>query len=189
MRCRDRAPASRQRRAVSIAPPPLSEPPRLTSPHPIPTAPLPLSEAAPPPCLNPAAVRPSDAVASFIHGERRPSPSLAVLHPWSVELTFPSLLTIAGPPPATIAPPHQKNATVEPDFLPSPSTRSSGELFSPPPYPAGSLTIVGARPPPFVPPPQLWRSHRPFRDVSPGAVTTPVCAAPSWAALSSIDGR
>jgi hypothetical protein len=107
-------------------------PNRLASPRPVPTAPSPLSKAAPPPCLNPAAVRLFDAVASFVHGERHPSSPLAVLRPWSVELTFPSLLTIAGPPPTTVAPPRRKNATAEPYFFPSPSTRSSGELFFPP---------------------------------------------------------
>jgi hypothetical protein len=40
--------------------------------------PSPLSKAAPPPRPNPAAVRPSDTGASFIHGERRPSSPLAV---------------------------------------------------------------------------------------------------------------
>jgi hypothetical protein len=89
------------------------------------------------------AVRPSDAVASFIHGDRRPSSPLAVLHSWSVELTFPSLLPVAGPPPATVDPPHRKSAAAEPVFSPSPSTRSSDELSSPPPCPAGSLTVVG----------------------------------------------
>jgi hypothetical protein len=123
-----------------------------TSPRPVPTVPSLLSEAALPPCLNPAAVQPSDAVASFVHGERRPSSPLAFLRPWSVELTFPSLLTVTGPPPATVAPPRRKNTAAEPDSFPSPSTRSSGELSSPPPCPAGSFTVVGARPPPFVPP-------------------------------------
>jgi hypothetical protein len=88
-----------------------------------------------------------------IHGECRSSSPLAVLRPWSVELTFPSLLAVAGPPPATVAPPHRKNAAAEPVFSPSPSTRSSGELSPPPSCPAGSLTVVGARPPPFAPPP------------------------------------
>jgi hypothetical protein len=78
-----------------------------------------------------AAVRPSDAVASFVHGERRPSSPLTVLHPWSVELTSPSLLPITGPPSATVAPPRQKNTAAEPVFFPSPSTRSSGKLFPP----------------------------------------------------------
>jgi hypothetical protein len=81
---------------------------RLTSPHPVRTAPSPLSEAAPPPCLNPVAVRPSSVIASFVHGERRLSLPLAVSLPWSVELSFPSLLTVVGPPPATVAPPRQK---------------------------------------------------------------------------------
>jgi hypothetical protein len=72
-----------------------------------------------------------------VHGERRPSSPLVVLHPWSVELTFPSLLTVAGPPPATVAPPRRRNATAELDFFSSPSTRSSGELSSPPPMSGG----------------------------------------------------
>jgi hypothetical protein len=95
---------------------------------------------------------------SFVHGERRPSSPLIVLHSWSVELTFPSLLTVAGPLPATVAQPRQRNAAAEPEFFPSPSTRSSGELFFPPPCPADSLTVMGARPPPFALPPPLW--HR-----------------------------
>jgi hypothetical protein len=53
-----------------------------------------------------------------VHGERRPSSPLTVLHPWSVELTFPSLLAVAGPPPATIAPPRRKNTAAEPVFSP-----------------------------------------------------------------------
>jgi hypothetical protein len=128
---------------------------RTASPRPVPTAPSLLCEAAPPPCPNPAVVWPSDAVASFVHGERRSSSPLAVLRPWSIQLTSPSLLPVAGPPPATVARPRRKNATAEPDFFPSPSTRSSGELSSPPPCPSGSLTVVGARLPPFVPPPPL----------------------------------
>jgi hypothetical protein len=105
-----------------------------------------------------------------VHSERRPSSPLAVLHPWSVELTFPSLLTIAGPPLAIVAPPRRRNATAEMEFFHSPSTRSSGELFFPPPCPAGSLTIVGARPPPFAPPPPLWRHCLPRHNARPGAV-------------------
>jgi hypothetical protein len=97
--------------------------------RPVLTAPLPLSEAAPPPCLNPAAVRPSDAVTSFIHDESHPSSPLAVLRPWSVELTFPSLLTVAGPSSATVAPPRRKNASAKSDFFPSPSTRSPMSYF------------------------------------------------------------
>jgi hypothetical protein len=151
---------------------------RTASPRPVPTAPSPLSKAAPPPCPNPVAVRTSDAVASFVHGERRPSLPLAVSLPSSIELTFPSLLTVVGPPLAIVAPPRQKNAAAEPDFFPSPSTRSSGELFSPPPCLAGSLTIVGARPPLFAPPPPLWRRRQPRRDARPGAVTAPACAVP-----------
>jgi hypothetical protein len=106
---------------------------RTASPHPIPTVLSPLSEAVSPPCPNPAAVRPSDVIASFVHVERRPSSPLTVLRPWSVELTFPSLLTVVGPPPATVAPPRQKNATTEPVSSPSPSMKRSGELSSPSP--------------------------------------------------------
>jgi hypothetical protein len=112
-----------------------------------------------------------------VHSECRPSSPLAILHPWSVELTFPSLLAIAGPLPATVAPPHRKNSAAEPVFSPSPSTRSSGELSPPPPCPAGSLTTVGARPPPFALPPPLWCRRRPCRDARPRAVNAPVCAA------------
>jgi hypothetical protein len=90
---------------------------------------------------------------------------------------LPSILAVAGPPLATVAPPRQKNATAEPVFSPSLSTRSSGELSPPPPCPAGSLTVVGARPPPFAPPPPLWRHRRPRRDAHLGAVTAPTCAA------------
>jgi hypothetical protein len=149
---------------------------RTASPRPVPTAPSPLSDAAPPPCPNPAAVRQSDAVASLVHGERRPSSPLTVHRPWSVELTFPSLLTVAGPPPATVAPPRRKNAVAEPDFLPSPSTRSSGELFSPP-----HIQRVASL---------SWVLDR--RDTRLGALTTPACtalrcAAPSRAALAEAD--
>jgi hypothetical protein len=87
------------------------------------------------------------------------------------------LLTIAGPPPTTVATPRQRNAAAEPDFFSSPSTRSSGELAFCPPCPAGSLTVVGARPPPFAPSLPLWHRRRPRRDACPGAVTAPACAA------------
>jgi hypothetical protein len=90
----------------------------------------------------------------------------------------PPLLTVTGPPPATVAPPRQRNTTAEPDFFSSPSTRSSGELAFRPPCPAGSLTVVGARPP-------LWHRRRPCRDACPGAVTAPTrCAAPSRPTLA-----
>jgi hypothetical protein len=101
------------------------------------------------------------------HGERRPSSPLAVLRPWSVELTLPSLLTIVGPPPATVAPPRRRNAVAEPDFFSSPSMRSSGELAFRPPCPMGSLTVVGARPPPFALSPPLWCHRRPRHLVAP----------------------
>jgi hypothetical protein len=91
---------------------------RLASHRPVLTAPSPLSEAAPPPCPNPVAVQLSSAVASFIHGERRPSLPLVVSLPWSVELTFLSLLTVAGPPPATVAPPRRKKCRRRARFLP-----------------------------------------------------------------------
>jgi hypothetical protein len=42
----------------------------------------------------------------------------AISLPWSVELTFPSLLTVAGQPPATVAPPRRKK-------MPPPSRISS----------------------------------------------------------------
>jgi hypothetical protein len=181
MRCRDRAPASRQRRSDR-----LSKIADVASPRPVPTAPSLLSEVAPPLCSNPTAVRPSDAVASFVHGERRPSSPLVVLRPWSVELTSPSLLPVTGPPPATIAPPRRKNAAAASVFSPSPSTRSSGELFSPSPCRTGSLTVVVAQPPPFVPPPPLWHRRRPRRDAHPESGdhsgVRPRCAAPSRAA-------
>jgi hypothetical protein len=161
---------SRQPASLALPPPdraPLSAPlPRLT--RAVPTARSP--GLKPPPrsevdrrCLSAptAVVRPSDAVTSFVHGERRPSSPLAVLHPWSVELTFPSLLTVAEPLPATVAPPRRRNATAEPDFFSSPSTRSFGELAFRPPCPAGSLTVLGARPPPFAPSPSLWHRRRP----------------------------
>jgi hypothetical protein len=61
---------------------------------PVSTAPSPLYEVAPPPCPNPVAVRPSSTVASFVYGERRLSLPLIASLPWSVELTFPSLLTV-----------------------------------------------------------------------------------------------
>jgi hypothetical protein len=116
---------------------------RTASPRPVPTAPSPLSEAMPPSVSEAHRCPAVSTVATFVHGERRPSPPLAVFRPWSVELTSPSLLPVAGPPPATVAPPHRKNAAAEPVFSPSPSTRSSGELFSPSPCPAGSLTVAG----------------------------------------------
>jgi hypothetical protein len=89
-----------------------------------------------------------------------------------------------GPPPATVAPPRRRDTAAELDFFSSPSTRSSGELAFCPPCPAGSLTVVGARPPPFVPSPPQWRRRRPRRDARVGAVTAPVCAAPSRAVLA-----
>jgi hypothetical protein len=140
---------------------------RTASPRPVPTVPPPLSEAMPLSVSEAHRCPAVSAVPRFIHGERRSSPPLAVFRPWSVELTSPSLLPVAGPPPATVAPPRRKNATAEPVFSPSSSTRSSGELFSPSPCPAGSLTVVGARPPPFAPPPPLWRRRRSRHDACP----------------------
>jgi hypothetical protein len=113
-------------------------------------------------------------------------PPLTVFRPWSVKLTSPSLLPVAGPPPATVAPPHQKNAPAEPVFSPSPLTRSSGELVSPSPCPAGSLTVKGARPLPFAPPLPLWRRRRLHHDARSGAVTAPACAAPSRAVQAEV---
>jgi hypothetical protein len=163
MCCRDRAPASRQRRAVLTGRVPTGCPNRLASPRPVPTAPPPLSEATPPSMSEARHCPAVPTVVRFVHGERRPSPPLVVFRPWSVELTSPSLLPIAGPLPTTIAPPHRKNTGAEPVFSPSPSTRSSGELFSPSPCPTGSLTVVGARPSPFAPPPSLctWAEPAP----------------------------
>jgi hypothetical protein len=141
---------------------------------------VPLSKDATPRC--PSASEPSPLPGRLRrrehdHGERRPSSPLAVLCPWSIELTLPSLLAIAGPPPAIVAPPHRRDAAAEPDFFSSPSTRSSGELAFRPPCLAGSHTIVGARPPSFAPSPPLWRCRRPRRDARVGAVTAPACAA------------
>jgi hypothetical protein len=168
MRCRDRVPTGC--------------PNRLASPRPVPTAPPPLSEATSPSVFEARRCLAVSAVTRFVHGERRPSPPLTVFRSWSVELTSHSLLPVVGPPPATVAPPRQKNATAKPVFSPSPSTRSSGELFSPSPCPAGSLTAVGALP----------RRLRHLRrcGVTAGhtvmrarrAVTAPACAAPSRAA-------
>jgi hypothetical protein len=156
---------------------------RLATPARLPTAPrlacaaaaptshvrAPLSEDATPRCLSaselsslPSRLRRRE----HDHGERRPSSPLAVLRPWSVELTLPSLLVIAGPPPATVAPPRRRDAAAEPDFFSSPSTRSSGELAFRSPCLAGSLTIDGARLPPFAPSPPLWRRRRPRRAVA-----------------------
>jgi hypothetical protein len=97
---------------------------------------------------------PSRAV-TVLRGERRPTASPHRSSPVELELTLLSLLTVAGPPPATVAPHHRGDAFAEPDFFSSPSTRSSGELACRSPCPAGSLTLVGARPPPFAPPPPL----------------------------------
>jgi hypothetical protein len=49
------------------------------------------------------------------------------------------------------------------------------ELCSP--CPTGSLTVVGARPPPFAPSLPLWCRRRPRHDARVGAVTAPACAA------------
>jgi hypothetical protein len=53
-----------------------------------------------------------------VHGERRPSFPLAVLRPWSIELTFPSLLAVAGPPSTTVAPTRQKNTAINSSPMP-----------------------------------------------------------------------
>jgi hypothetical protein len=68
------------------------------------------------------------------------------------------------PKPVAVRP---SSVAAEPVFSPSPSTRSSGELSPPPPCLAGSLTAVGAQPPPFAPPLPLWRRRRPRRDAHP----------------------
>jgi hypothetical protein len=140
---------------------------RAASPRPVPTAPPPLSEATSPSMPEARRCPAVSAVTRFIHGECRPSRPLIVFRPWSVELTSHSLLPVVGPPPATVAPPRRKNATAELVFSPSPSTRSSSELFSPSPCPVGSLTAVGALPPPFAPPPPQWRRRRPHRNARP----------------------
>jgi hypothetical protein len=192
------------RQPASLAPPasrqpasPASSTPRqrltvpahlLTAPHLACTAAAltgcvraPLSEDATPRC--PSASEPSPLPGRLRrrehdHSERRPSSPLAVLHPWSVDLTLPSLLAVVGPPPATVAPPRRRDAAAEPDLFSSPSMRSSGELAFRPPCPAGSLTLVGARPPPFASSPPLWRRCRPRRGARAGAVTAPACTAP-----------
>jgi hypothetical protein len=102
-----------------------------------------------------------------------------------LELTLLSLLAIAGPLPATVAPPRRGDAAVEPDFFSSPSTRSSGELACRPSCPAGSLTVVGARSPLLVPSLPLWHRRRPRRDARMGAVTAPACATLSEAGPAS----
>jgi hypothetical protein len=138
-RQRPRAHRSPDRRLVSLVP-------TAPSPGPKPT----VTVRAPRPSL-PGRLRRRE----HDHGERRPSSPLAVFHPWSVELTHPSLLVVIGPPSTTVAPPHRRDAAAEPDFFSSVSTRSSGELAFRSPCPVGSLTVVGARPPPFAPSPPL----------------------------------
>jgi hypothetical protein len=91
---------------------------RTASPRPVPIAPPPLSEATPPSVSEAHRCPAVSAVARFVHGERRPSPPLAVFRLWSVELTSPSLLPVARPSPATVAPPRRKNAAAEPVFSP-----------------------------------------------------------------------
>jgi hypothetical protein len=130
--------------AASHAPPPRP----AMSARPCPKAPRPAIRAEPSPLSPPSPSRASTS-------EHRPSASRRRSSPVELELTLLSLLTIAGPPPATVAPPHRRDAAVEPDFFSSPSKRSSGELACRPPCPTGSLTIVGARPPPFTPSPPL----------------------------------
>jgi hypothetical protein len=110
----------------------------------------------------------------FLHGERRPTASPRRSSPVELEL---SLLAVARPPLATVAPPRRGDAAAEPDFFSSPSTRSSGELACHPSCPAGSLTVVGARPPPLVPSLPLCRHRRPRRDARTRAGTAPSCAA------------
>jgi hypothetical protein len=45
------------------------------------------------------------------------------------------------------------------------------------PNATSSLTVVGARLPPFAPPLPLWHRHRPCCNARLGAVTSPACAA------------
>jgi hypothetical protein len=139
--------ASRQ--LASPAPPTprqrLAAPARLPTVPYLPTVRAPLSEDATPHC--PSVSEPSPLPGRLRrrehdHGEHRPSSSLTVLRLWSVELTLPSLLTVAGPPPATVAPLHWRDAAVETDFFSSASTRSSGELAFRPPCPSSSLTVA-----------------------------------------------
>jgi hypothetical protein len=130
--------------AASRAPPPRP----AVSTRPCPKAPGPAVRVEPSPLSPPSPSRASS-------GERRPSASPRRYSSVELELTLLSLLTVAGPPPTTVAPPRRGDAAVEPDFFSSPSTRSSGELACRPPCPVGSLTIVGARPPPFAPSPPL----------------------------------
>jgi hypothetical protein len=118
----------------------------------------------------------------FLHGECRLTASPRRSSPMELELTLLSLLAVAGPPQATVAPPRRGDAAAEPDFFSSPSTQSSGELACHPSCPAGSLTVVGARPPPLASSPPLWCRRRPRRDTRTGAGTAPACAALSRAA-------
>jgi hypothetical protein len=169
--------AARSRRARQSPAPPASRSPDSCLVSLIPTAPSPgpkptLAVRAPRLSL-PGRLRRRE----HDHGKRHPSSPLTVLRPWSVELTLPSLLAIVRPQPATVAPPCQRDAAAEPDFFSSLSTRSFGELAFRPPCPAGSLTVVGAQPPPFAPSLPLWRRRWPCRDTRVGAVTAPACAA------------
>jgi hypothetical protein len=124
-------------------------PPRpAVSARPCPKAPHPAVRAEPSSLSPPSLSRASS-------GERRPSASPHRSSPMELEPTLLSLLTVAGPPSATVAPPRRGDAAVEPDFFSSPLTRSSGALACRPPCPVGSLTVVGARPPPFAPSPPL----------------------------------
>jgi hypothetical protein len=93
-----------------------------------------------------------------------------------LELTLLSLLSVAGPLPATVAPPRRGDAAAEPNFFSSPSTRSSGELACRPSCPVGRLTVVGALPPPLAPSPPLWHRRRLRRDARTRAVTAPTSA-------------
>jgi hypothetical protein len=138
--------AARPLRPTAASHAPLPRP--AVSARPCPKAPRPAVRVEPSPLSPPPPSRASS-------GERRPSAFPRRSSPVELELTLLSLLTVAGPPSATVAPPHRGDAAVEPDFFSSPSTRSSGELACRPPCPAGSLTVVGARPPPFTPSPPL----------------------------------
>jgi hypothetical protein len=93
-------------------------------------------------------------------------------------------VVVSTPPPLTPLPPHCRRTAAghrsptssekrrcRAGFLPLTVDEELRELSPPSPCPAGSLTIVGARPPPFAPPPPLWHRRQPCRDVRLGAVT------------------
>jgi hypothetical protein len=141
--------------AVPTAPP-LSESQRcLTSCALIPTTPSTVSKAdqrclSAPPSLSGRLRR-----RVLVHGERSPSLFLP--------LFFRGKLSLA---PSPSSPSQDRRWPLEPSphrrtpppirfFSPSLSTRSSGELSPPPLCPTNNLSAVGARAPPFAPPPLL----------------------------------